>query len=116
MSEWERLDRRTVVVSALTVAGIVAGVAVPILWGFLRRGGPMGLVLQGTAVSRFAKGQRVMLLSTEPDHRILASLRELAEAGSLTPTIDRTYPLREAAEAIRYVEHEHARAKVVITV
>lgn len=45
MSEWERLDRRTVVVSALTVAGIVAGVAVPILWGFLRRGGPMGLVL-----------------------------------------------------------------------
>lgn len=78
--------------------------------------GPMGLVLQGTVMSRFAKAHRVMLLSTAPDHRILASLRELVEAGSLTPAVDRTYPLREAAEAIRYVEHEHARAKVVITV
>jgi NADPH:quinone reductase-like Zn-dependent oxidoreductase len=36
--------------------------------------------------------------------------------GKVTPVIDRTYPLREAPEAIRYLEVEHARAKVVITV
>ena len=39
----------------------------------------------------------------------------MAEAGKLIPAIDRTYPLAETAEAIRYVETEHARAKVVIT-
>jgi NADPH:quinone reductase-like Zn-dependent oxidoreductase len=43
----------------------------------------------------------------------LATLRELIEAGRVTPVIDRTYPLTEAA--IRYLEVEHARAKVVIT-
>jgi NADPH:quinone reductase-like Zn-dependent oxidoreductase len=42
-------------------------------------------------------------------------LRELVESGELTPVIDRTYPLPETPAAIRYVETEHARAKVVIT-
>ena len=46
----------------------------------------------------------------------LTTLRELAESGKLKPVIDRTYSLTEAAEAIRYLEHEHARAKVVLTV
>jgi len=32
------------------------------------------------------------------------------------PVVERTYPLTDAAEAIRYVESEHARAKVVVTV
>jgi NADPH:quinone reductase-like Zn-dependent oxidoreductase len=43
-------------------------------------------------------------------------LTELIEAGNLTPVIDRTYPLREAPEAIRYLEEGHARGKVVIRV
>jgi NADPH:quinone reductase-like Zn-dependent oxidoreductase len=30
--------------------------------------------------------------------------------------VDRTYPLRETAEAVRYLEGGHARGKVVITV
>ncbi|MFF3724037.1 zinc-binding dehydrogenase [Streptomyces erythrochromogenes] len=46
----------------------------------------------------------------------LAALRELVESGRVTPAVDRTYPLREAPEAIRYLAVEHARAKVVITV
>lgn len=46
----------------------------------------------------------------------LAALRKLAESGKVTPVIDRTYPLIEVPEAIRYLEVEHARAKVVITV
>ncbi|WP_084735184.1 PH domain-containing protein [Actinophytocola xinjiangensis] len=41
---WERLDRRTVAVSALTVGGIAVGIAAPIVWGFVRRDGPVGLV------------------------------------------------------------------------
>jgi len=43
-------------------------------------------------------------------------LKELIEAGKVTPVIDRTYLLSEVPEAIRYVEEGHARGKVVITV
>ena len=43
-------------------------------------------------------------------------LRELIESGKVTPVVDRTYPLAEAAEALRYVHEGHARGKVVVTV
>jgi len=46
----------------------------------------------------------------------LVALKELIEAGKVTPVIDRTYPLGEAPEAIRYLGKGHARGKVVITV
>jgi NADPH:quinone reductase-like Zn-dependent oxidoreductase len=46
----------------------------------------------------------------------MAVLRDLLEAGKITPVIDRTYPLREVPEAIRYLEEGHARGKVVISV
>jgi NADPH:quinone reductase-like Zn-dependent oxidoreductase len=38
------------------------------------------------------------------------------EAGQVTAVIDRTYPLSQVPEAIRYLEAGHARGKVVITV
>ena len=38
------------------------------------------------------------------------------EAGKLSPVIDRCYPLAEAADAMRYLETMHARAKVIVTV
>ena len=46
----------------------------------------------------------------------LAALTELIESGKVTPVIDRTYPLSEAAEAIRYVGSGRTRGKVAITV
>ena len=45
-----------------------------------------------------------------------AVLKELIEAGRITPVIDRTYPLSEVPEAIRYLEEGRAQGKVVITV
>jgi NADPH:quinone reductase-like Zn-dependent oxidoreductase len=42
-------------------------------------------------------------------------LQKLLEAGKVTSVIDRTYPLSETPEAIRYVEEGHARGKVVVT-
>ncbi len=46
----------------------------------------------------------------------LIALAELIEAGKVTPVIDRTYPLSEAAEAIRYVGAGRTRGKVAISV
>ena len=46
----------------------------------------------------------------------LTALVELIEAGKVTPIIDRTYPLTEAAQAVSYVAEGHARGKVFITV
>jgi NADPH:quinone reductase-like Zn-dependent oxidoreductase len=46
----------------------------------------------------------------------LVALTELIEAGHVVPAVDRSFPLAEAAEAIRYVEEGHARGKVVVTV
>ena len=43
-------------------------------------------------------------------------MKELIEAGKLTPIIDRTYPLSEVPDAIRYLEEGHTQRKVVITV
>jgi NADPH:quinone reductase-like Zn-dependent oxidoreductase len=45
----------------------------------------------------------------------LEELDGLVEAGRVTPVIDRTFPLSEAPEAIRYMRKGHARGKVVIT-
>ena len=45
----------------------------------------------------------------------MAVLREFIEAGKITPVVDRTFPLSEVPETIRYLEEEHAQGKVVIT-
>nr|WP_329378169.1 NAD(P)-dependent alcohol dehydrogenase [Streptomyces sp. NBC_01716] len=77
--------------------------------------GPMGLILKGHVMSRFVHHQLLVLTAT-PGKENLAALGELAGSGKLAPAIDRTYPLSEVPEAIGYLEVEHARAKVVITV
>jgi NADPH:quinone reductase-like Zn-dependent oxidoreductase len=43
-------------------------------------------------------------------------LKELIEAGKVTPVIDRTFPLSETAAAIRYVGERSTQGKTVITV
>ena len=41
-------------------------------------------------------------------------VRDLIEAGKVKSVIDRVYPLKDVAEAHRYVEKGHARGKVII--
>jgi NADPH:quinone reductase-like Zn-dependent oxidoreductase len=60
--------------------------------------------------------QKLMGLISKERHKDLMTLKELIEAGKLTPVIDRTYPLGEAPQAIRYLEQGHSRGKVVLTV
>ena len=56
---------------------------------------------------------RNFLVSLKAEH--LLALSALIEAGKVTPAIDRTYPLSDAADAFRYLGNGHARGKVVIT-
>ena len=46
----------------------------------------------------------------------LVVLKELIEAGKVTPVVDKAYPLSQVPEAIRHLEEGHARGKVAITV
>jgi NADPH:quinone reductase-like Zn-dependent oxidoreductase len=61
-------------------------------------------------------GQRLRSLVSKERKDDLRTLRELIEAGKVTPVIDRTYPLAEAPEAIRYLAQGHPRGKVAVTV
>jgi NADPH:quinone reductase-like Zn-dependent oxidoreductase len=65
--------------------------------------------------SRFTEQKLLGLISKERQQDLL-TLKGMIEAGKLTPVIDRTFPLKEAPQAIRYLEQGHARGKVVITV
>ncbi len=71
--------------------------------------------LRSGLVSMFVS-QRLTMLASKERGEDFDALRELIEAGKVTPVIDRTYPLIEAPEAIRYVVEGRARGKVAITV
>ena len=77
--------------------------------------GPMGRILAAVLTSPFSSQKtRSFNAHTNPDD--LAVLRELAEAGKLTPYMDRTFSLAEAADAMRYAESGQHRGKVAITI
>ena len=71
--------------------------------------------LRAVALSRLV-GQRLRMLSSTPRQDDLQTLRELIEAGKVTPVVDRTFPLPETPEAIRHLLRGHGRGKIVITV
>jgi NADPH:quinone reductase-like Zn-dependent oxidoreductase len=74
-----------------------------------------GRTLRAVLVSPFV-GQRLRSFFSKPRGEDLVVLQELLEAGKLTPVIDRTFPLSETAEAIRYVGERSTQGKTVITV
>jgi NADPH:quinone reductase-like Zn-dependent oxidoreductase len=77
-------------------------------------GGGMGRVVKAALLSMFVRGQgRPSVKFQNPAD--LAALVKLVEGGKVTPVIDRTYPLRETAGAIRHVGTGHARGTVVLT-
>ena len=71
--------------------------------------------LRALLLSRFV-GQKLTTFLCKENYQDLIVLKELIEAGKVTPVIDQTYPLTEAPQAIRYLEQGQARGKVVITV
>jgi NADPH:quinone reductase-like Zn-dependent oxidoreductase len=71
--------------------------------------------IRALLLSRFV-GQKLTTFVSKENYEDLNVLKELIESGKITPVIDRTYPLTEARQAIRYLEQGHARGKIVITV
>ena len=75
----------------------------------------IGRTLRAVVVSPFV-GQRLRSFFSKPKRADLVVLKELIEAGKVTPVIDRTFPLNETPEAIRYVGERSTQGKTVITV
>jgi NADPH:quinone reductase-like Zn-dependent oxidoreductase len=69
----------------------------------------------GPLLSAF-RSQRIFTFYASPKRDDLLVLKEMIEAGTITPVVDRVYPLAETADAMRYLETMQARGKIVITV
>lgn len=77
--------------------------------------GPIRRIITARVRSLFTRQTLRPFFSLEKRQDLLA-LIELLEAGQITPVIDRTYPLSQAAGALRYLGVGHTRGKVVVTV
>ncbi|MGD9960983.1 NAD(P)-dependent alcohol dehydrogenase [Nocardioides sp.] len=75
----------------------------------------LGRQLRAVVLSPFIR-QRLAMFVAKEHHSSLEDLTTLIEAGRLTPAVDRTYQLSEAADAVRRLVDGQARGKVVITV
>ena len=74
-----------------------------------------GRIVRAAVLFRFG-GQKLGNFLMSANQQDLIVLKELIEAGKVTPVMDRTYPLSQTAEAIDHVGRGHARGKVAITV
>jgi NADPH:quinone reductase-like Zn-dependent oxidoreductase len=88
---------------------------------YVMLGASTGLLLQGSflgpLISMTGSRKTAVMWWWKPFNRgDVEFLKELIEAGSLAPTIDRSYPLSEVPQALRYLETGDARGKVVIAV
>jgi len=89
-----------------------------VIAGSLDRGrwlGPLTGSIDAWLYAHFVS-QQVIVLFAQLNPEDLDVLRDLMQAGKITPVIDRQYALSEVPEAIRYLEQGHARGKVVIKV
>ena len=77
--------------------------------------GPIATILKAVVVNLFVP-QRLRPLPSKTDRQELLDVTALVEQGKLTAIVDRTYPLAETAEGLRYVEQGHVRGKAVVTV
>ena len=77
--------------------------------------GALSRSMRALAVSPFVS-QRLRPVLGVANTQDLEFLRKLIEAGRVRPMVDRTFPLSEASNAIRYLNEGHARGKIVIAV
>jgi NADPH:quinone reductase-like Zn-dependent oxidoreductase len=73
-----------------------------------------GALLLGPWI-RLATSRRIRLLIVPQDRHVLQAVTALCAEGTMASALDRSYPLREAPQALRYVSEGRQRGKVVIT-
>ena len=82
-------------------------------------GGSVATILQvlllGPWIS-IIESKKMRVLAVRPNTEDVDFMKELIEAGKVTPAIDKTYPLSEVPKAIGFVGEGHARGKVVVSV
>jgi NADPH:quinone reductase-like Zn-dependent oxidoreductase len=71
--------------------------------------------LRASVLSPFVS-QKLGTFVAKANGEKLVVLKQLIEAGKVTPVVDKTYALSDVPEAIRHLEEGHARGKVAITV
>jgi NADPH:quinone reductase-like Zn-dependent oxidoreductase len=82
-------------------------------------GGAMAQVYQAMILGSFISmigSKKMGNLAAMSSQEDLVFMKELLEAGKVVPVIDRRYPLREVAKALRYYGEGHSQGKVVIAV
>jgi len=94
----------------LTPRGTLAGVGGSQRGGLL---GPGSVITRGALLSPFVS-QRLVSVAGKGNRPDLETLATMIDAGEVTPVIDRTYPLSEVPEAMRYQEEGHPKGNVVI--
>jgi NADPH:quinone reductase-like Zn-dependent oxidoreductase len=71
--------------------------------------------IRAMLLSRFV-GQELVAFVNSENHEDLLAIKQLIEAGKVTPVVDRTFSLSEAPKAIHYLQEGHARGKIAVTV
>ena len=77
--------------------------------------GGIGRNLRAQLLSPFVS-QKLTAFIARQRRADLVTVRDMAHSGAVTPAIDRSYPLSQAAAAVRYLADGHARGKVVISI
>jgi len=85
---------------------------------YVMAGGSMGQIFQALLLGHMLSregGKKLAAVSAKARQEDLITVKDLIEAGKVTPVIDQCYPFAEIREALRYLGEGHARGKVVIT-
>lgn len=77
--------------------------------------GPLGLLVRAQLMARLP-GPRIVIPQAQPSTERLQELAAFVASGSVTPVIDRVFDFGHSADALRHLETEHARGKVIVTV
>ena len=85
---------------------------------YVMAGGNNAQLFQAVLLGSFyseKEGKKMAAFTAATRQEDLQALKELVEAGKVKSVIDRSYPLNQVAEAMRYLEEGHARGKIVLT-
>jgi NADPH:quinone reductase-like Zn-dependent oxidoreductase len=76
--------------------------------------GPLGHVIK-LRLAALGASQKVVFFMAEFRREDFMLLNDMFERGQITPVVDRTYPLSEISEAMRYLGTGHAKGKIIVT-